>query len=79
MDIPAGQWVHLEIIAGLGSKSTGTWEMTVTVPGQAPRRFEGLKNVNADWKTLDWIGFVSNAKVNTVLYLDNIRIASDGA
>ncbi|HID07454.1 MAG TPA: right-handed parallel beta-helix repeat-containing protein, partial [Armatimonadetes bacterium] len=32
MKIPIGQWVHFEVVAGLGSKCTGTWELSVTLP-----------------------------------------------
>ena len=35
VEIPPSQWVHLEISAGLGGQSTGTWELQVTLPGAA--------------------------------------------
>ncbi len=72
--IPDNQWVHIEVKAGLGAQSTGTWDLTVTVRGQATQKFTGLKNANADWKELHWLGFVSNAKVKTVYYLDNLEL-----
>ena len=70
-ELPVGQWVHLEISAGLGDRSSGTWELNVTLPGQAPQTFGNL-TCNPQWKQLDWLGFVSNADAKTVFYLDNI-------
>ena len=77
MDIPAGQWVHYEVTAGLGSKSTGTWDLAVTVPGQEPKRFEKLPNGKPDWKKLDWLGFSSTADARTLFYLDNLELTTD--
>ena len=79
LDIPAGQWVHYEVSAGLGSKSTGTWDLAVTLPGQPPMRFDSLKNGSPDWKALKWLGFSSTADAKTVYYLDNIDLSSSVA
>jgi hypothetical protein len=73
MDIPAGQWVHYEVSAGLGGMSTGTWNLTVTVPGQEPRAFKGL-DCTPGWKSLTWMGWSSSADAKTVYYLDNIKL-----
>jgi hypothetical protein len=75
LDIPAGQWVHYEVSAGLGGASTGAWTLTVTVPGQEPRVFKGL-DCNPEWKTLTWLGWSSMADAATVYYLDNIKLAT---
>ena len=74
LDIPVGQWVHMEVRVALGEGTTGTWELTVTLPGRAPQRFEGLPCVAPGWKALNWIGFVSNATRRTAIYLDNVYI-----
>ena len=79
LDVPIGRCVRIEVTAGLGRSSTGTWSVVVTLPGQPPRRFDGLKNGHADWKTLHWLGFVSNATKKTMLYLDNIRLTNQAA
>jgi hypothetical protein len=71
--IPRSQWVHFEIVSGLGKKAEGTWSLTVTVAGQAPRRFEKLP-CNPKWNRLQWMSFVSNATERTVFYLDNLRL-----
>jgi hypothetical protein len=76
LDMPAGQWVGFEIAAGLGSRSTGTWQLTVTLPGQAPQTFADLPNGSPDWKTLDWLGFSSMATDVAVFYLDDLELAN---
>ncbi|MBI5397136.1 MAG: right-handed parallel beta-helix repeat-containing protein [Verrucomicrobia bacterium] len=74
LELPAGKWVRFEISAGLGPQSTGAWDLAVTLPGESPRRFAGLKNGSPDWKTLHWLGFCSTANAKTVFYLDNLRL-----
>jgi parallel beta helix pectate lyase-like protein len=73
---PHDAWVHLEIQCGLGADSTSTWDLAVTLPGESPREFRGLKNGNPDWKTLDWLGFTSNARAATVYYLDDLELSN---
>jgi hypothetical protein len=72
-DVPVGQWVHLEVSAGLGDRSTATWELKVTLPGQLAQTFASLP-CNPQWKRLDWLGFVSNADAKTVFYIDNLLL-----
>ena len=77
LDLPTGQWVHFEVSAALGTRSVGTWDLTVTLPGQQTKRFADLKNRNADFKALKWLGFSSIATKKTVFYLDNLEIKND--
>jgi hypothetical protein len=79
IDIPTGVWVHLEISTGLGPTSTGKWKLTVTLPGQRPKSFTGLKNGSPDWKKLTWLGFCSLATEPTVFYLDNLELTNSGS
>jgi hypothetical protein len=79
LDLPVGEWVRVEITAGLGGKSTGTWDLAVTLPGQPPRRFEKLKSGSPEWKTLHWLGFSSTADKQGVWYLDNLELDSSEA
>jgi hypothetical protein len=74
MQLPLGKWVHFEIVAGLGKKNTGKWNLAVTLPGKRPRRFKGLNNGSAKFEKLTWVGFVSNATSKTVFYLDNLEL-----
>ena len=76
LELPLGQWVEFEVTGGLGSKSTGAWDLAVTVPGQAPEEFRGLPNGSPDWKTLRWLGFSSMATEATVFYLDDLELTN---
>ncbi len=77
IELPPGRWVHIEVTAGLGDASSGTWDLAVTLPGGGPQRFTNLPNGSREFKTLMWLGFVSNAREKVVCYLDNIRLAND--
>jgi hypothetical protein len=74
MTVPRGQWIHFEIVCGLGKQATGTYDLTVTVPGQEPRRLEKLPCGHPQFTRLEWLGFVSNATERAVFYLDNLKL-----
>ncbi|MCD6395680.1 MAG: hypothetical protein J7M40_19520, partial [Planctomycetes bacterium] len=76
MDMPVDEWVHFDVSAALGDKSSGTWNMTVTMPQKQPRLFEGLKNNSDKFDKLTWLGFTSNAITKTVFYVDNLLITN---
>ena len=69
--------------AGLGPQSTGTWYLTVTIPGlpdgNAVTKHGGLKNGTPDWKKLDWLGFCSLGTEKAAFYLDNAALANSAA
>ncbi len=71
--IPTDQWVHFDVVCGLGKQSTGTYDLTVTVPGQPPLHLEKLP-CDPNFKRLDWLGYVSNATDRRVFYLDNVKL-----
>lgn len=75
--LPLGQWIKLQVICGLGKDCTGDYQVTVTVPGQAPQTFEKLPLGSAQFRWLDWLGFVSEATETTVFYLDDLKLEVD--
>ena len=77
MQIPAGQWIRVEITAGLGIQQAGTWNLTVTLPDQPPQRFEDLALGSPDWRRLTWVGFISNANAKSEFYVDNLQLGSN--
>lgn len=77
MELPVGEWVHFELMAGLGEESTGTWDLTVTLPGQEPERFQGLRSGSPEFEVLTWLGFSSTADAETAFYLDNFELTND--
>ena len=79
LTLPVGQWARFEMSAGLGGKSTGTWDLAITLPGRKPQRFAKLRNGSPEWKSLTWLGFSSSATRRCVWYLDNIELTSSEA
>jgi parallel beta-helix repeat protein len=73
--LPPGQWVHFEVTAAVGQKSTATWDLALTLPGQPAQQFAGLP-CDPQWKQLEWLGFVSNADSKTVYHLDNLSLVN---
>jgi len=74
LDAPVGEWFRVEIASTLGDQATGTYDLTVTLPGEAPRLFPGLTYPGRRLQRLEWLGFVSLAQAKTVFYLDNIKL-----
>jgi hypothetical protein len=74
MTVPIGAWIHVEILAALGKQAKGMYQLTVTVPGQAPKKFDALPVGNPDWHSLRWLGFISVADAKTAIYLDDVRL-----
>jgi hypothetical protein len=74
LDLPVGEWFHLEIIAQIGTDANGTWELIVERPGQPPQRISNLAVAHSDFKNLTWVGWCSTATEATAFYLDNIRL-----
>lgn len=73
-DLPASGWIHVEIVAKLGDQSDKTWTCSITLPGQAAQRFEGLKFVSPEMKKLNWLGFISPGRERAKAWLDEIEI-----
>lgn len=73
LEVPLSQWFHVEVTVKVGAAAEGTYQLAVTLPGAQPQQFT-LPCVDAQWNRLTWVGFVSNAKAQTVFYLDNVKI-----
>lgn len=76
LPLPPGQWIRFEIETTLGPDATGTWSLTVTTPDSQTHRFPRLPFRNADWRSLTWLGFISNADRETSFHLDNLQLSN---
>jgi len=74
MELPVGQWIHFDLTGNLGKSSTGQWTLTVTMPGQPPKKFAELPYQKTGFNKLNWLGFTSAATTNTAFYLDNFSL-----
>ena len=75
--LPAQKWIRFELSAIIGDAVTGRWNLKVTPEGEAPKEFKDLPCRHPDMKTLDWVGFISNANEKTEFYLDDLAILTD--
>jgi hypothetical protein len=76
MDIPSGQWVHYEVTATIGAATTGTWTLKVTPSGGATRAFTDLPFRSKELRTVNWIGFISNANEPSAFFLDQLSLTT---
>lgn len=73
--LPAGQWVRLQLTCPVGKQSTGRWNLTVTRPGAEPQTFEDLPCASPKFRQLEWLGFISLATQKTVFEIDDLKMA----
>jgi hypothetical protein len=75
--LPVQKWIRFELSAVIGDAVTGRWNLKVTPEGEPTKEFKDLPCRNPDMKTLDWVGFISNANEKTEFYLDDLAILTD--
>ena len=75
--VPTQKWIRFELKAVIGDAVTGRWSLKVTPEGEPTKEFKDLPCRNPDMKTLDWVGFISNANEKTEFYLDDLSILTD--
>ena len=75
--MPTQKWIRFELKAVIGDAVTGRWSLKVTPEGEPTKEFKDLPCRNPDMKTLDWVGFISNANEQTEFYLDDLKILTD--
>ena len=75
--LPLQKWIRFELSAVIGDAVTGRWNLKVTPEGEPTKEFKGLPCRHPDMKTLDWVGFISNANEKTEFYLDDLAILTD--
>jgi hypothetical protein len=73
LTLPANTWAHFEVLCGIGKQASGTYSITITLPGQPSQKFEGLKCQDG-FKAMDWIGFSSFGKEGAQYQLDNFQM-----
>jgi parallel beta-helix repeat protein len=76
--VPLSRWVHLEMTCPLGKNADGTWTLAVSVGGAPAQVFDKLPLANPQFRTLQWLGFMSMATDKAVLYVDNLKLEAVG-
>ena len=75
--VPTQKWIRFELSAVIGGAVTGRWNLKVTPEGEPTKEFKDLPCRHPNMKTLDWVGFISNANEKTEFYLDDLAILTD--
>jgi hypothetical protein len=74
--LPAEKWIKFDIRCAMGDTSAKTWDLTLTVEGNSPRRFKSLPNRSPDFARLDWLGFCAMNNGKSVWYVDDMDLAT---
>ena len=69
---PVGEWINLKITAPLDA-AAGRWTLEVRYSSGAVATVSNLANINAGWKRLNWLGFVSNSGVASTAKIGFIK------
>jgi len=73
--LPVETWIEIAIVCQLGTKSDGTWSLTVTPAGQAAQTFDGLAS-KGKLRQLHWLGFSSTATQPRTYWLDDLTLSN---
>ena len=70
--LPFGRWVTVDVVFRTEEGKSGTFTLTVTVPGEEPKR--QAISVQPGFEMATWYGFSSHGDPGTVFYVDNIKL-----
>ena len=70
--VPLSQWLHIEITCGLGDAANGKWTLRYGPLGGELTQLE--LTCDPKFRKLDWVGFIADATVAAVFYVDNLKI-----
>ncbi|HJN17204.1 MAG TPA: hypothetical protein QGH10_16990, partial [Armatimonadota bacterium] len=78
LQLPRGEWARLDIACILGEESTGTYDLTVTTAGDAPREFNDLAHAEG-FSTLACVVIMSTGDDDARFYIDNLTFQREEA
>ncbi|NLX98042.1 MAG: right-handed parallel beta-helix repeat-containing protein [Rhodopirellula sp.] len=70
--LPHAEWVRIDLACGLGEQATGTYDLTLRLPGAEPEVFRQLPCA-AKFKSLACVVVMSMAEKPTAFYLDRVK------
>ncbi|MHB8952961.1 MAG: right-handed parallel beta-helix repeat-containing protein [Pirellulaceae bacterium] len=70
--VPLDQWLHLEVMCALGDSATGVWTLRYGPLDGDLKQVELPRD--PQFRKLDWAGFIADAAVVAVFYVDNLKI-----
>ena len=72
--VPVDQWLHVQIVCGLGSAANGIYDLTIKIPTAGTVTKLALPCGKKTFRNLEWLGFVSMANDTAVFFIDNISL-----
>ena len=69
---PIGQWLTVRITVPLDT-AAGLWTLETSANGTTFTKVGTYANKSAGWKTLSWLGFISNATVTSTTLLGYVK------
>lgn len=78
LQLPEGQWVHIEINCVLGEKAAGKYDLTIKLPDAAPQVFKDT-DCSPKFSTLNCVVFMAVADAPGVFYIDHLAFVPTGA
>jgi hypothetical protein len=77
--LPLSRWIVFEIVCGVGADATGTYDLSVYLPGRTPPlRFKNLPFGHPEFDRLLWFGFIADGTDDAVFYLDDLQLELKG-
>ena len=70
--LPLSQWLRIEVTCGLGDTANGKWTLRYGPISGELTQIE--LTCDPRFRQLDWAGFVADAAVAAVFYVDNLKI-----
>jgi hypothetical protein len=70
--VPLSRWLRIEVACGLGDTANGKWTLRYGPIGGELAQLD--LTCNPQFRKLDWVGFIADATVAAVFYLDNVQI-----
>ena len=70
--VPLSQWLRIEVACGLGDNSDSKWTLRYGPIGGELTQLE--LTCDPQFRKLDWAGFIADATVAAVFYVDNLKI-----
>jgi hypothetical protein len=78
LQLPAGHWLHVEILCHLGDRANGTYDLTLTLPGATPQVYKALA-CSPLFTTLNCVVFMGVAEAPGIFYIDNLAFVPGAA
>jgi hypothetical protein len=76
MQVPFGQWFHVEARCALGREANGSYDLVVKLRKGEVKKFPTLPCGHKEFDQLRWFGFMSNANGSATYYVDNVKLTT---